>query len=155
MTLIDLFRRFSAASDQYSLSASVRSLYFAMLYEWNERRRTDAVRVSAAELARKAGLPESTYRYALGILATMKLIKITSKRRGVITYQIDIAVSVRRSCDKVAPADGLKTAPAQSEQSGVEESPQSDSSEPTQEVSDDGHLPRKCANVIDEPWLAG
>ena len=154
MTLIDLFRRFSAASDQFSLSASVRSLYFAMLYEWNERRRTEAVRVSAAELARKAGLPESTYRYALGILATMKLVKIVNKRRGVITFQIDIAISLRHDCGTVAPRDGLNNAPAQqSEQSAGEESPAGDSSEANQEVTE--HDGRRIANIVDEPWLAG
>lgn len=130
MTLIDLFRRFSAASDQFSLSASVRSLYFAMLYEWNERRRTEAVRVSAAELARKAGLPESTYRYALSILATTKLIKIVNKRRGVITFQIDIGAPLRHDCETVAPRDGLLITPArQSKQIAKEESPKGDSSD--------------------------
>lgn len=154
MTLIDLFRRFSAASDQFSLCASVRSLYFAMLYEWNERRRTEAVKVSAAELARKAGLPRTTYCRALSVLASAKLIKIVSNRRGVITFQIDVAFSRSHDGRTVAPRDGLNNAPAQqSEQSAVEESPAGDSSVANQEVTE--HDGRRIANIVEEPWLAG
>lgn len=154
MTLIDLFRRFSAASDQFSLSASVRSLYFAMLYEWNECRRTEAVRVSAAELARKAGLPRTTYCHAVSVLASAKLVKIISRRRGVITFQIDVVSSLSTDCRTAAPRDGLNNAPAQQRtECAVEESPVGDSSVANQEVTECDARP--IANIIDEPWLAG
>lgn len=112
MTLIDLFRRFSQLSDQRSLPASVRSVYFALLYAWNEQRRPEVFVVEKSGLKRLSGLPQRTFTESLTYLSRtgiIKLLPIRDKYRLRITLATSTLSDSRESATAAAAINACAT----------------------------------------------
>lgn len=124
VSLIDVFRRCSAKAQSLRLTASQRSLLYAMMYEWNEANRQSTVQTSFTRLRELAMLPESTMRDALIRLNECNVGfhgKRTSRRDGLAIWFDER--------DMPAPTSRYN-APAKREQRVSEESANADSSRP-------------------------
>lgn len=134
MTLIDLFREFSAVATSEKYPGSSRVLYYTLLYIWNERRRPTEISVAQSQLCALTGLPPSTFVAAVQFLSSRHWIKrFKSRNRMIFVYQLnEFGTNAER-------AAGFVLSPAQSKsEKGKEESPNGDSSIPAQqEVRDD------------------
>lgn len=106
MTIIDLFRDFSFTASMNGYPTPARSLYYTLLYVWNERRRPDTVQLTAKELHALAGLPEATFRRAFEYLANRGWVKrFQSRNRVLFTYSLrENGVSVAEIGGSNAPA---------------------------------------------------
>lgn len=112
MTLIDLFRRFSQLSDQRNLPASVRSVYFALLYAWNEQRRPEVFIVEKSGLKRLSGLPQRTFTESLTYLSRagfIKMLPIRDKFRLRITLATSMLSDSRESATTAAALNARTT----------------------------------------------
>lgn len=88
MTLIDLFRNFSQTAIENNFPASVRILYYTVLYEWNELRRPNTFTIRKTVLLAKTGLPESTFRDAYRFLTSRKFFVSKTTKRGIYVIQL-------------------------------------------------------------------
>ena len=116
MTLIDLFRNFSQTAIENNFPASVRILYYTVLYEWNELRRPNTFTIRKTVLLAKTGLPESTFRDAYRFLTSRKLFVSKTTKRGVYVIQLQdkeetsatsqaLNAPARQSVEKIVPAE--------------------------------------------------
>lgn len=122
VSLIDVFRRCSAKSQSLRLTASQRSLLYALMYEWNEANRQSTVHTTFTRLRELSMLPDSTLRDAVIRINESNIgfhIKRTKRRDGAALWYDD----------RDMPATNSRlNAPAKREQSVKEESLNSDSS---------------------------
>lgn len=119
MTLLDLFREFSAVATSEKYSGSSRILYYTLLYIWNERRRPAEVSVAQSQLCALTGLPPATFAAAVQYLTSRHWIKrFKSRNRTTFVYQLnEFGTNAER-------AAGFLLSPAQSKsQERVEKSP--------------------------------
>ena len=84
MTLIDLFRDFSFTASMNGYPTAARTLYYTMLYVWNERRRPATVQLTAKELYALAGLTDSTARKSFAYLSDRGWVKRRQSRNSSI-----------------------------------------------------------------------
>lgn len=108
MTLIDLFREFSAVATSDNYSGSSRILYYTLLYIWNERRRPSEVSVAQKQLYALTGLPPATFVDAVRYLSSRHWIKrLKSRNRTTFVYQLNEG---RTEAERAA---GVPLSPAQ------------------------------------------
>lgn len=89
MTIIDLFREFSSTASMNGYPTAARTLYYTMLYVWNERRRPATVQLTALELRALAGLSNSTFQSAFSYLSDRGWVKRRqSRNRNVFVYEL-------------------------------------------------------------------
>lgn len=134
LSLIDVFRRCSVKAQSLRLTASQRSLLYAMMYEWNESNRQSTVQTSFTRLRELAMLPDSTMRDALIRLNECNVgfhAKRTGRRDGLALWFDDR--------DIPAPT-GRSFAPAQREKRVEKESPNGDSFQPSSRGEDNDKL---------------
>lgn len=125
LSLIDVFRRCSAKAQSLRLTASQRSLLYAIMYEWNEANRQSTVQTSFTRMRELAMLPDSTMRDCLIRLNECNIgfhAKRTGRRDGLAIWfdDRDIPASTRHS-----------NAPAQRDERVARESANADSLQPT------------------------
>lgn len=127
MTIIDLFRDFSFTASMDGYPTAARTLYYTMLYVWNERRRPTTVQLTALELRALAGLSNSTFQSAFSYLSDRGWVKRRqSRNRNVFVYEL-----TARGLENVgsgATVGGLNDAHATRETERKNPPPKADSS---------------------------
>lgn len=89
MTVIDLFRDFSFTASMGGYPTTARTLYYTMLYIWNERRRPATVQLTTKTLHALTGLNDSTFRSAFAYLSDRGWVKRHQSRKlGVFAYSM-------------------------------------------------------------------
>lgn len=89
MTVIDLFRDFSFTASVNGYPMAARTLYYTMLYVWNERRRPGTVQLTALELRALAGLSNSTFQSAFSYLSDRGWVRRRqSRNRNTFVYEL-------------------------------------------------------------------
>lgn len=136
MSIIDLFREFSAVATSDNYSGSSRILYYTLLYIWNERRRPSEVSVAQKQLCALTGLPPATFADAVQYLTSRHWIKrLKSRNRTIFVYKLN---EFRTNAERAA---GFLMSPAQSKSKmRLEESPNGDSSTPNKDSEENAHV---------------
>jgi len=143
MTLIDLFREFSAVATTDNYSGSSRILYYTLLYIWNERRRPSEVSVVQKQLYALTGLSPATFVDAVRYLSSRHWIKrLKSRNRTTFVYQLNEG---RTEAERAA---GVPMAPAQRKKAeSWENPPQSGFSHDTHQKDRDNGQPIQLART--------
>lgn len=152
MTLIDLFREFSAVATLENYSGSSRILYYTLLYVWNERRRPSEVAVPYKQLCALTGLNDATFSKAIQYLSSRHWIKkFKSRNRSILIYQMiyqgnEKETGLKRTSD--FPLDTRTTEEKQTD-SGKGNFLQENFLSTTKEV--DGHVQTNSTGTKDSP----